>query len=106
MRASSPRRSPANRCRHRGPLCATMGMPVRTVIERGPKGKGAVAFSVDWPGRRLTATPQPAALARSPWESGREGPGWFAGSDLWTDPVAGTRPVYPRVPGHVAASHA
>jgi hypothetical protein len=25
-------------------------MPVRTVIERGPKGKKAVAFTVDWPG--------------------------------------------------------
>ena len=25
-------------------------MPVRTVIERGPKGKRTVAFSLDWPG--------------------------------------------------------
>ena len=25
-------------------------MPVRTVIERGPKGKKAVAFGLDWPG--------------------------------------------------------
>ncbi len=25
-------------------------MPIRTVIERGPKGKRAVAFSLDWPG--------------------------------------------------------
>ena len=25
-------------------------MPVRTVIERGPKGKRAVAFGIDWPG--------------------------------------------------------
>ena len=25
-------------------------MPVRTVLERGPKGKKAVAFAVDWPG--------------------------------------------------------
>jgi hypothetical protein len=25
-------------------------MPVRTVIERGPKGKRAVAFALDWPG--------------------------------------------------------
>ena len=25
-------------------------MPVRTVVERGPKGKRAVAFSLDWPG--------------------------------------------------------
>ena len=26
------------------------GMPVRTVIDRGPKGKRVVAFSLDWPG--------------------------------------------------------
>jgi hypothetical protein len=25
-------------------------MPVRTVLERGPKGKKVVAFAVDWPG--------------------------------------------------------
>jgi len=25
-------------------------MPVRTVVQRGPKGKKAVAFAVDWPG--------------------------------------------------------
>ena len=25
-------------------------MPVRTVIERGPKGKRSVAFGIDWPG--------------------------------------------------------
>jgi hypothetical protein len=25
-------------------------MPVRTVIERGPKGKRSVAFAIDWPG--------------------------------------------------------
>ncbi len=25
-------------------------MPVRTVVERGPKGKKAVAFAIDWPG--------------------------------------------------------
>ncbi|MDQ1687109.1 MAG: hypothetical protein QOK42_84 [Frankiaceae bacterium] len=25
-------------------------MPVRTVVERGPKGKRAVAFALDWPG--------------------------------------------------------
>jgi hypothetical protein len=25
-------------------------MPVRTVLERGPKGKRSVAFSIDWPG--------------------------------------------------------
>ena len=27
-----------------------LGMPVRTVLERGPKGKKAVAFAVEWPG--------------------------------------------------------
>ncbi len=26
------------------------GVPVRTVIDRGPKGKRAVAFALDWPG--------------------------------------------------------
>jgi hypothetical protein len=26
------------------------GMPVRTVVQRGPKGKRSVAFSLDWPG--------------------------------------------------------
>jgi hypothetical protein len=30
--------------------CDDARMPVRTVIERGPKGKRAVAFSIDWPG--------------------------------------------------------
>ena len=25
-------------------------MPVRTVLERGPKGRKSVAFSLDWPG--------------------------------------------------------
>ncbi len=34
-------------------------MPVRTVIERGPKGKRAVAFSLDWPGwSRGAKTPE------------------------------------------------
>ena len=34
-------------------------MPVRTVIERGPKGKKAVAFAVDWPGwSRGAKTPE------------------------------------------------
>ena len=36
-------------------------MPVRTVIERGPKGKKAVAFAVDWPGwSRGAKTPEQA----------------------------------------------
>ena len=34
-------------------------MPVRTVIERGPKGKRSVAFSLDWPGwNRGAKTPE------------------------------------------------
>jgi hypothetical protein len=34
-------------------------MPVRTVLERGPKGKRAVAFAVDWPGwSRGAKTPE------------------------------------------------
>jgi hypothetical protein len=34
-------------------------MPVRTVLERGPKGKKAVAFAIDWPGwSRGAKTPE------------------------------------------------
>src|SRR5439155_26588995 len=34
-------------------------MPVRTVVERGPKGKKTVAFAVDWPGwSRGAKTPE------------------------------------------------
>jgi len=45
-------------------------MPVRTVIERGPKGKKAVAFAVDWPGwSRGAKTPE---LALAALESYRE----------------------------------
>src|SRR5262245_53350230 len=34
-------------------------MPVRTVIERGPKGKRSVAFSLDWAGwERGAKTPE------------------------------------------------
>src|SRR5262249_22834564 len=34
-------------------------MPVRTVLERGPKGKKAVAFAIDWPGwSRGARTPE------------------------------------------------
>jgi hypothetical protein len=45
-------------------------MPVRTVIERGPKGKKAVAFAVDWPGwSRGARTPE---LALEVLESYRE----------------------------------
>lgn len=36
-------------------------MPVRTIIERGPKGKRSVAFSLDWPGwNRGGKTPEEA----------------------------------------------
>jgi hypothetical protein len=37
-------------------------MPVRTVIERGTKGKKAVAFSLDWPGWSRGAKTPEAAL--------------------------------------------
>src|SRR5579859_4998289 len=38
-------------------------MPVGTVIERGPKGKKAVAFAVDWPGWSRGAKTPELALA-------------------------------------------
>jgi hypothetical protein len=38
-------------------------MPVRTVLERGPKGKKAVAFAVDWPGWSRGARSTDLALA-------------------------------------------
>lgn len=45
-------------------------MPIRTVLERGPKGKKAVAFAVDWPGwSRGAKTPE---LAIELLESYRE----------------------------------
>ena len=44
----------------RMPECA---MPVRTVVERGPKGKRAVAFSIDWPGWSRGAKTPELALA-------------------------------------------
>src|SRR3954468_7615496 len=37
-------------------------MPVRTVIERGTKGKRSVAFSIDWPGWSRGATTAEVAL--------------------------------------------
>src|SRR3990170_1360428 len=41
--------------------CNTQAMPVRTVIERGPKGKRAVAFSLEWLGwSRGAKTPEKA----------------------------------------------
>src|SRR3954451_1740415 len=45
-------------------------MPVRTVLERGPKGKRAVAFGVDWPGWSRGA--RSAELALEALESYRE----------------------------------
>ncbi len=39
-------------------------MPVRTVIERGPKGKKAVAFAVDWPGWSSGATSRELAVTK------------------------------------------
>ena len=45
-------------------------MPVRTVVERGPKGKKAAAFGIDWPGwSRGAKTPE---LALETLESYRE----------------------------------
>jgi hypothetical protein len=45
-------------------------MPLRTVVERGPKGKRAVAFAVDWPGwSRGAKTPE---LALETLESYRQ----------------------------------
>src|SRR4051794_36990089 len=45
-------------------------MPIRAVVERGPKGKKAVAFAVDWPGwSRGAKTPE---LALETLESYRE----------------------------------
>ena len=38
-------------------------MPIRTVVERGPKGKKAVAFAVDWPGWSRGAKTPELALA-------------------------------------------
>src|SRR6266542_2854932 len=45
-------------------------MPVRTVIERGPKGKRSVAFGIDWPGWSRGA--RSAELAPETLESYRE----------------------------------
>jgi hypothetical protein len=45
-------------------------MPVRTVVERGPKDKRSVAFSIDWPGWSRGA--QSAELALETLEAYRE----------------------------------
>ena len=45
-------------------------MPIRTIIERGPKGKRSVAFALDWPGwNRGAKTPE---LALETLESYRQ----------------------------------
>ena len=38
-------------------------MPVRTVVERGPKDKKVVAFALDWPGWSRGAKTADVALA-------------------------------------------
>src|SRR5439155_2175590 len=43
--------------------CNTEPMPVRTVIEHGPKDKRSVAFSIDWPGWDRGAKTAEVALA-------------------------------------------
>ena len=48
----------------------TNTVPVRTVIERGPKGKRSVAFGIDWPGWSRGASS--AELALETLESYRE----------------------------------
>jgi hypothetical protein len=45
-------------------------MPVRTVVERGPKEKKSVAFAVDWPGWSRGA--RSAALALEMLEAYRD----------------------------------
>ena len=45
-------------------------MPVRTVVERGPKNKRSVAFSVEWPGWSRGA--KTAELALESLEAYRE----------------------------------
>lgn len=43
-------------------LWCNTDMPVRTVIERGPKGKRSVAFALDWPGWNRGAKSPEVAL--------------------------------------------
>ena len=47
-------------------------MPARTVVERGPKNKRSVAFSIDWPGWSRGA--KTAELALEALEAIPEGP--------------------------------
>ena len=51
-------------------LVQYLAMPVRTVIEQGPKGKRSVAFGIDWPGWSRGA--KSAELAVETLESYRE----------------------------------
>jgi hypothetical protein len=44
-------------------LLSSTELPVRTVLERGPKGKKAVAFAIDWPGWSRGANTPSEALA-------------------------------------------
>ena len=53
-----------------GTVVQYSAMPVRTVIERGPKGKRSVAFALDWPGWSRGATS--AEVAQETLESYRE----------------------------------
>src|SRR5712671_5250931 len=54
----------------RGERCNTQCMPVRTVVERGPKEKRSVAFALDWPGWNRGA--KSAELALETLEGYRE----------------------------------
>ena len=54
----------------RGERCNTQCMPVRTVVERGPKEKRSVAFALDWPGWNRGA--KSADLALETLESYRD----------------------------------
>jgi hypothetical protein len=46
-----------------GSLLSSTELPVRTVLQRGPKGKKAVAFAIDWPGWSRGAKTPAEALA-------------------------------------------
>lgn len=46
-----------------GSLLSSTRLAVRTVVQRGPKGKRAVAFAIDWPGWSRGATTADEALA-------------------------------------------
>jgi hypothetical protein len=46
-----------------GSLLSSTELPVRTVLQRGPRGKKAVAFAIDWPGWSRGAKTPAEALA-------------------------------------------